>query len=64
MLRSIELVREAIDRTTTSKGLRVVTELARTLYPAGIKASSEYLHQETVLRDRSLPQFNYRFEPH
>jgi len=63
MLRSIELVREAIERTTTGKGLRVVTELARTLYPAGIKACPEYLNQETVLRDNRLPQFNYRFEP-
>ena len=63
MLRSIELVREAIERTTTGKGLRVVTELARKLYPAGIKASPEYLNQETVLRDGKLHQFNYRFEP-
>lgn len=63
MLRSIELIREAFHRTTTSKGLRVVTELARKLYPSGIKASPEYLGQETVLRDDILPQFNYRFEP-
>ena len=63
MLRSIELVREAIERTTTGKGLRVVTELARKLYPAGIKASPEYVNQETVLRDGKLHQFNYRFEP-
>ena len=63
MLRSIELIREAIGRTTTRQGLRVVTELARKLYPSGIKASPEYLKQETVIRDKILPQFNYRFEP-
>ena len=63
MLRSIELIREAIERTTTRQGLRVVTDLARKLYPSGIKASPEYLNQETVIRDKALPQFNYRFEP-
>ena len=64
MLRSVEIVREALERTTTSKALRVVTELARSLYPSGIKASPEYLNHETVIRDDKLPQFNYRFEPH
>lgn len=63
MLRSIEQIREAIQRTTTRPGLRVVTELARRLYPSGIKASTEYLEQEPIIRDKILPQFNYRFEP-
>lgn len=64
MLQSVELIREAIERTTTRTGLRVVTELARKLYPSGIKASPEYLQQETVIRNKTLPQFNYWFQPH
>jgi hypothetical protein len=63
MLRSVELIRAAIERTTTRKGLRVATELARKLYRSGIKASPEYLRQETVIRHKTLPQFNYWFEP-
>jgi hypothetical protein len=63
MLRSIDIIREAINRTTTHQGLRVVTELARKLYHSGIKASPEYLKQETVIRDEVLPQLNYSFEP-
>lgn len=63
MLRSVELIREAIARTTTTTGLRVVTELARKLYQSGIKPSPAYLEQESILRDNQLPQFNYRFEP-
>lgn len=63
MLRSVELIREAIERTTTRNGLRVVTELARKLYSSGIKAPPEYLNHETVIRNKTLPQFNYRFEP-
>lgn len=63
LLQSIEFIRHAIARTTTKQGLRVVTELARRLYPSGVKASPEYLQQETVIRNQILPQFNYRFEP-
>jgi len=63
MIKSIESIRDAIQRTTTSKGLRVVTELACRLYRSGIKASKEYLDNEPVIRDKHLPQFNYRFEP-
>jgi hypothetical protein len=63
LLQSIEFIRQAIARTTTRQGLRVVAELARKLYPSGVKASLEYLHQETVIRHQILPQFNYRFEP-
>jgi len=57
-----QLVRDAIARTTTRTGLRVVTELARKLYPKGVKASPEYRANETVLRDKKLPQYNYQFQ--
>jgi hypothetical protein len=63
MMRSVEVMRDAIARTTTTTGLRVVVELARKVYAAGVKASPEYLEDEPVLRDDKLPQFNYRFEP-
>ena len=63
LLRSIELVRDGIARTTTRPGLRVVTDLARKLYPKGIKAAPEYLENETVIRDQTLPKYNYIFNP-
>ncbi len=63
LLRSVELIREALSDTTTRTGLRVVTELARKVYRSGLKASPDYLAAETVIRDNRLPQFNYRFEP-
>ena len=63
LLRSVELVRDAINRTTTRTGLKVVAELARKLYPKGIKASPEYLENETVVRDQTLSKYNYRFDP-
>ena len=58
-----QLVRDAIARTTTRTGLRVVTELARKLYPKGVKASPEYRANETVLRDKKLLQYNYQYQP-
>jgi len=63
LLRSIEVVRDAIARTTTRPGLRVVTELARKLYRKGVKAAPEYLASETVIRDQELPKYNYIFVP-
>ena len=63
LLSSIEIVRDAIARTTTRTGLRVVTELARRLYRKGVKAAPEYLANETVIRDEHLPKYNYVFVP-
>lgn len=59
LCRSIELVRDAFARTTTSTGLSVVVELARRTYQAGVKATDDYLANELIRRDRRLPLFNY-----
>ena len=63
LLRSIEVIRDAISRTTTRTGLRVITDMARRLYSPGLKASQSYLQSETVIRDEQLGKYNYRFEP-
>jgi hypothetical protein len=63
LLRSIEVVRDAIARTSTRTGLRVVTELARRLYRKGVKAAPEYRANETAIRDEYLPKYNYFFVP-
>jgi hypothetical protein len=59
LCRSIELIRDALARTTTSTGLNVVVELARRTYQAGVKATDTYLANEPILRDKRLPLFNY-----
>jgi hypothetical protein len=63
LLTSIEVIRDAILRTTTRKGLRVVPELARIVYQPKEKASRSYLENPSIIRDENLGQFNYRFEP-
>lgn len=57
--RSAEALRDALARTTTSTGLRVVVEAARRLYQAGVKAADEFLNHEPIIRDDYLPEFNY-----
>ena len=59
VLKSIYVVRDFISRTTTSKGLRVVAEIARRSYQKGIKASREFLNNNPVLFDDFLPTLNY-----
>lgn len=59
VLRTIEIARELIARTTTAAGLHVVAELARHTYTKGRKASAEFLEQMPIQRHRFLPQLNY-----
>lgn len=62
-LTSIEVVYDAMQQTTTRTGLRVVCELARKQYQAGIKAAPEFLTNEPTQRDRRLSAYNYKFSP-
>jgi len=59
LCRSIEVVRDAFARTTTSTGLQVVVEVARRTYQAGVKATQAFRDNEPILRDKFLSQFNY-----
>jgi len=62
-LTSINVVYHAMHQTTTSSGLRVVCELAKKRYAAGVKADPEFLDHEPTLRDQILPTYNYKFSP-
>jgi len=59
VLRTIEVARDLISRTTTRAGLRVVSKIARRQYPKGIKASAEFLNNMPIKFDDFLPQLNY-----
>lgn len=63
LLTSVQVIRDAITRTTTRAGLKVVAELARTVYPPKENPSEDYLNNPTIIRDDNLGQFNYMFEP-
>ena len=59
LCRSVETVRDALARTTTSTGLQVIVEVARRTYEAGVKATQAFRDNEPTLRDKYLPLFNY-----
>jgi len=63
LLTSVQVIRDAIARTTTRTGLRVISEISRIVYPAKEKASPEYIADPTIIRDEFLGQFNYQFKP-
>jgi hypothetical protein len=59
VLRTIEVARDLIAGTTTTTGLRVVTELARHTYETGRKATKEFLNNMPIRFDEQLPKLNY-----
>ena len=59
VLKTIEVARQFISRTTTALGLRVVAEIARRTYVKGLKATPEFLHDNPIQFDRFLPTLNY-----
>jgi Rhodopirellula transposase DDE domain len=59
VLKTIEIARQFISRTTTSSGLRVVAEVARRSYEKGIQASRDFLDDNPIVFDDFLPELNY-----
>jgi hypothetical protein len=62
-LTSIEVVYQSLQTTSTGTGLRVVCELAKRPYAAGVKAHSDFLANEPTIRDHNLSTYNYKFSP-
>jgi hypothetical protein len=62
-LTSIDVVYRALQSTTTRTGLRVICELAKNPYAAGVKARPEFLAHEPIRRDKTLSAYNYKFSP-
>jgi hypothetical protein len=59
VLRSVDVARQFISRTTTETGLRVVAEVARRTYQKGLKASRDFLDNSPIQYDHFLPELNY-----
>jgi hypothetical protein len=63
VLRSVEVARQFIARTTTSTGLEVIARVATALYTKGLKASPEFLAAMPVRHCSYIPQLNYTVYP-
>lgn len=59
VLRSIQVARDFMARTTTTSGLKVIVEVARYTYERGRKATAEFLNEMPIRFGKLLPQFNY-----
>lgn len=59
VLRTIEIARDFIARTTTTLGLRVFAEIATQNYEKGRQATLEFLHANPIEYDKFLPALNY-----
>lgn len=59
VLKTVDVARRFIARTTTAFGLRVIAEVARRTYQKGRKATREFVHNNPIQFDRFLPTLNY-----
>ena len=59
VLKTIQVARHFIARTSTSIGLRVIAELAKYRYEKRRKATTEFLEHNPILFNKFLPQLNY-----
>ncbi len=60
---SIELVKELIESTKTSKGLTRTVEIIYILYKTGRKYDPEFKKNIPIVFDKYLPKWNYRAVP-
>jgi hypothetical protein len=59
VLKTMDVARQFISRTTTTTGLRLVAEVARRTYEKGLKASPHFLNNNPIEFDAFLPALNY-----
>jgi hypothetical protein len=59
VLRTMQVARDFISRTSTQTGLRVVVEIARHAYYKGRKASIDFLNDMPIQFNTFLPELNY-----
>lgn len=59
VLKTVDVARQFIARTTTARGLRVIAEVARRIYQKGLKAAPEFLDNNPIQFADFLPELNY-----
>jgi len=60
---SLQLVKELMEKTKTSKGLKVFVKIVDTVYQSGRKAADDFKQTMRIVRDSFLPAWNYRAIP-
>jgi len=60
---SVALVKELMEKTKTSKGLKVMVDIIEKVYQTGRKAADDFKTTMRIIFDEFLPQWNYRALP-
>ena len=60
---SVNLVKKLIEKTTTSKGLKVFVKIIGTTYQTGRKVADNFKQTMRIILDDFLPAWNYRAIP-
>ena len=63
IFKSHELVKELIERTTTTTGLKVKSNIIKKVYETGRKYSADFKETMRIIFDKFLGQWNYRAVP-
>jgi len=63
LFKSVEFVKQLLERTHTQQGLRVTVQIIDKIYQTGRKVTDSFKHNMPILFDEHLPQWNYRALP-
>lgn len=60
---SVALVKELMEKTHTTQGLKVVVDIVEKVYQTGRKVAEDFKTKMQIIFDEVLPQWNYRAIP-
>lgn len=63
MFENYEIVKERVEKTTTTTGLQVVAWLNEKVYQTGRKYSENFKETMRIVFDQVLPKWNYQIQP-
>lgn len=63
VFKTVDLVKSLIEKTKTSKGLKVIVNIIDKPYETGRSASEEFLQAPPIIFDELLGKWNYRTTP-
>jgi len=63
IFKSVELVKQLMERTRTQSGLSVTVQVIEKIYQTGRQVADEFKKNMPIVFDEHLPQWNYRAVP-
>ncbi len=63
IFKNVQLVKELMEKTKTSKGLKVAVQVIDKVYETGRKVAEDFKDNMQIMFDDYLPQWNYRSLP-